>query len=73
MSDDARQTRVRGEPNAENYRRAKIKYKTYNETARTEYQRLHGLNSKSTLTPNKNPVEHATYCLLNELRMQGDI
>jgi hypothetical protein len=72
MSDDGRSLRVRGEPNAEMYRKAKNKYKTYNADARTEFARLNAQNSKQALTPNKNPAEHATFCHLNELRMQGD-
>jgi hypothetical protein len=72
MSDDGRSLRVRGEPNADMYKRAKNKYKTYNKDASTEFARLNGINAKQTLTPNKNPSEHATFFHLNELRMQGD-
>ena len=72
MSDDGRSLRVRGEPNADMYKKAKSKYKTYNADARTEFARLNALNTKQTLTPNKNPAEHATFWHLNELRMQGD-
>jgi hypothetical protein len=73
MSDDARPTRVRGEPNADQLKRAKQKYKTYNESANTEFQRLNALNSSKPLTSNLNPAEHATFHHLNTLRMQGDI
>ncbi len=73
MSDDGRSLRVRGEPNADMYKKAKNKYKSYNADARTEFARLNTLNSKQALTPNKNPTEHATFCHLNELRMHGDI
>jgi hypothetical protein len=73
MSEDGRSLRVRGEPNAEMYKKAKNKYRTYNADARTEFARLNALNTKQLLTPNKNPAKHATFCLLNELRMQGDI
>jgi hypothetical protein len=73
MSDDARPTRVRGEPNADQLKRAKQKYKTYNESANTEFQRLNALNSSKPLTSNLNPTEHATFHHLNTLRMLGDI
>ena len=75
MSDDAaRSLRVRGEPNQEFLKKAKTKYKSYNESARTEFQRLYDINTKTPLTVHKNPAaEHATFYHLNELRMQGDI
>jgi hypothetical protein len=73
MSDDGRSLRVRGELNADMYKRAKTKYKKYNEDAPTEFGRLNTLNLKQALTPNKNPAEHITLYHLNELRMQGDI
>jgi hypothetical protein len=74
MSEDApRSLRVRGEPNPDQYSKAKKKYRTYNADARTEFQRLYDVNSKTTLTVHKNPAEHATFYHLNELRMQGDI
>ncbi len=70
MSDDARSTRVRGEPNPDVYKKAKspkTRYRTFNDAASTEYQRLFGINSKKTLTPNNNPQEHAIFFLLSEL------
>ena len=73
MSDDVRSTRVRGEPNADQLKRAKAKYKTYNESANTEFQRLSALNSSKALTANLNPAEHATFYYLTTLRLQGDI
>ena len=73
MSDDGRSMRVRGEPNPDLYKKAKAKYKTYNEAAKTEFSRLSGLNSKQALTPNNNPAEHATFYRLNELRVEGNI
>jgi protein-tyrosine phosphatase len=73
MSDDVRPTRVRGEPNADQLKRAKAKYKTYNDSANTEFLRLSALNNKKQLTPNSNPHEHATFHHLNDLRMQGDV
>jgi hypothetical protein len=73
MSDDVRSTRVRGEPNVEFLKKAKLKYKTYNREANTEFQRLHDKNLKELLTPNKNPNEHAIFHHLNTLRLQGDI
>ena len=71
MSDDARATRVRGEPNPDAYKKAKARYRTFNDAASTEYQRLFGINSKKTLTPNLNATEHAIFFWLSELRMQG--
>ena len=75
MPEDApRSLRVRGgEPNPDQHTRAKKKYKTYNADARTEFQRLYDINTKTPLTVHKNPAEHATFYHLNELRMQGDI
>jgi len=73
MSDDVRSTRVRGEPNADQLKRAKSKYKTYNDSANTEFLRLNALNSRQPLNANNNPAEHATFHHLNDLRMQGDI
>ena len=74
MSDDAaRSLRVRGEPNQEFLKKAKTKYKSYNESARTEFQRLLAAHNKQPLLANKDPVQHATFYHLNELRMQGDI
>jgi hypothetical protein len=63
----------KGEPNKDMYIKAKTKYKTYNADSRTDFGRLNTLNSKQTLTLNKNPAEHATFYHLNELRMLGDI
>jgi hypothetical protein len=71
MSDDARSTRVRGEPNPDAYKKAKTRYRSFNDAASTEYQRLFGINSKKTLTPNLNATEHAIFFWLSELRMQG--
>jgi hypothetical protein len=70
---DRSTTRVRGEPNAEFLKKAKAKYKTYNEAASTEFQRLNALNLKDALTPNKNPNEHAIFHHLNTLRLHGDL
>jgi hypothetical protein len=49
MSEDDLSMRVRGEPNQEFYRKAKDKYKSFSNSARTEFQRLPALNSKQTL------------------------
>ena len=73
MSDDVRSTRVRGEPNVEFLKKAKTKYKTFNESANTEFQRLSAQNTKQTLTPNNNPAEHATFYHLSDLKLRGDI
>ena len=74
MSDDGRSMRVRGEPNPDQYKKAKNRYKTYNDAARTEFSRLSALNSKQALTANLNPAEHATFYRLNELRVrEGNI
>jgi hypothetical protein len=73
MSDDGRSMRVRGEPNPDQYKKARTKYKTYKDAARTEFARLSGLNSKQALTPKNNPAEHATFYRLNELRVEGNI
>ncbi len=48
MSDDGHSLRERGEPNAEMYKKAKNKYKTYNADAKTEFARLNGLNTRQT-------------------------
>jgi hypothetical protein len=70
MSEDgtARQTRAKADPIKEHYSKAKRSYKTFDEIARIEYERLDGLNNKKALTPIKNPVEHAYFTWLSGLR-----
>ena len=74
MSDNARSTRVRGWPNpdafkeglakSDAFKKAKARYRTFNEAASTEYQRLLSINSKKTLTPKNNPQENTIFFLL---------
>ena len=69
MPDDGRSLRIRGgnEPNGDAYKAAKKRYKSFNDSARTEYNHLKGLNDKKTLTPLQNKLEHATFVYLCEL------
>ncbi len=72
MSEDDRSMRVRsGEPNKDSYNRAKDKYKSYNDSARTEHQRLLAINNKQPLTKINNPSEHAIFYHLSQLRLGG--
>jgi hypothetical protein len=56
-----RSTRVRGEPHAGNLKIARHKYRTYDDTAATEWLRLKTVNSRKPLTPELNAVEHARW------------
>jgi hypothetical protein len=71
MSEDDRSMLVRGEPNKEFYKKAKEKYKSFNDSARTEYQRLLAVNNKHTLMAFINPAEHAIFYHLSQLRLAG--
>ncbi len=60
-----------GEPNKDLYRKAKDRYRSYNDSARTELQRFFSINNKQTLTKINNPNEHAIFYHLSQLRIAG--
>ncbi len=72
MSEDDRFMRLRGEPSPAFYKKAKDKYKSFTDSAITEFQRLLGLNNKQTLNTRKNPAKYATFYHLNKLRLRGN-
>jgi hypothetical protein len=72
MSEDDRFMRVRGELNSDFYKKARDKYKSFTNSARTKFQRLLGLYNKQTLNIAKNPAEHATFYHLNKLRLRSN-
>jgi hypothetical protein len=55
-------------PNAEEYKKAKNKYKTWDNSAITEYTRLVAVNARIPLVASSNKVEHPRYYYLTELR-----
>ena len=57
-----------GGPNPGQLKRAQAKYKQYTKEANTEYERLLAIDKKNKLTVTVNPVEHAFFCHLCELR-----
>ena len=70
MADDVilRTARPTGDPNAANLAKAQNKYKTFDRAAGTEYERLFAADAKKKLTPSQNPVEHAIFFYLCNLR-----
>jgi hypothetical protein len=55
-------------PNAGELAKTKKKYKTFDQKARTEYDRLVKENNKHILKPTTDAVQHATFYWLCELR-----
>ena len=70
MADDEirRTARPTGGPNAAHFAKAQNKYKTFDRAANTEYERLIAIDSKKKLTPSQDPVEHAIFFHLCNLR-----
>jgi hypothetical protein len=67
--DDVRRTaRPTGGPNAANLAKAQKKYKAFDGSANTEYERLFAIDNKRKLTPSSFPVEHAIFFHLCSLR-----
>ena len=68
-ADEIRRTaRPTGGPNAAALSKAQNKYKTYDRSANTEYERLLAIDGKKKLTPTQHPVEHATFVHLCNIR-----
>ena len=62
-------TRVRGgAPNKEQYERAKAKYKTFDERAKTECARVEAIHATKPFTPTGNPYEYAVLYHLTQLK-----
>ena len=61
-------SRVRGVPNKELYDKAQKKYKTYDRSAKTEYERLQTINSTKPFTTTGNPNEFAIFYHLTQLK-----
>ena len=62
--------RVRGTPIATHLKAAQKKFSTFNEAAATEWKRLKAENAKRTLTPDNNPIEHARWVHLCEIKQK---
>jgi hypothetical protein len=63
-------TRARGMPHAEHLKTAQKKYKSFDESAATEWQRLKQANSKKALTPENYAVEHAQWIHISKLKQK---
>jgi hypothetical protein len=75
MADDAGNARPKRTlpPNSGELKKAQQKFPTFNAAARTEYERLKISNEESPLLPNKNPVEHARWCHLSDLKSKCEL
>jgi hypothetical protein len=61
---EERTIRPRGAPQPEQLKASAKKYRSYDESAATEWQRLKLVNSRRALTPEVNAVEHARWIFL---------
>ena len=69
MADDTtRVLRRSGIPNSDAYEAAQKKFKTWDKSAITEYDRLSAINATRPLTASTVPVEHARYYHQCELK-----
>ncbi len=71
---ESQTVRPRGGPNTLELSKTKKKYKTFDQKARTEYDRLVKENNKQQLKPNTDAVQHATFywlCVLREGSMHS--
>ena len=70
MLDDAGSARPKRTlpPISAELKKAQQKFQTFNGAAKTEYERLKIINNESPLLQNKNPVEHARWYHLSELK-----
>lgn len=70
MADEAGSARPKRTlpPNNAELKKAQTKFPTFNAAAKTEYERLKQINEDSPFVPNKNPVEHARWYHLSELK-----
>ena len=73
MADDTgRVLRRSGIPNPDAYKAAQKKFKAWDKSAITEYDRLSDSNAKKPLTASTYPVEHARYYHLCELKSKRE-
>jgi hypothetical protein len=73
MGDESSRTlRRTGLPNPEEYKKARNKFKTWDASAITEFQRLRAVNARDTLTASKSPHEDARYYHLCELKSRRE-
>ena len=69
MADDTSRTlRRSGLPNPDYYKKAQKKFKHWDTSAITEYDKLKSVNARESLTASKHPEKHAVYYHLCELR-----
>jgi hypothetical protein len=68
MEDMSRSFRQRGVPNAEQLKNAQRKYKSFDESAATEWKRLKDIHQKKPLTPEHDAVHHARWVHLCDLK-----
>ena len=75
MADEAGSARPKRAlpPNTGELKKAQQKFQTFNGAAKTEYERLKIINNESPLLPNKNPVEHARWYHLSELKSKCEL
>ena len=75
MADEAGSARPKRTlpPNTGELKKAQTKFPTFNAAAKTEYERLKQINEDSPLVPNKNPVEHARWYHLSELKSKCEL
>jgi hypothetical protein len=67
---EERSARARGAAHTDHLKTARQKYKSYDESAATDWQRLKQANSKKALTPKLNAVEHAQWVHLSDIKQK---